>query len=109
MTNGEYITQKMAAFGINGAMLADIALSIDLDAPYTGSEEVGRALVSALEELLLQPYMSNVNENGFSVSWNRDNAGKWYLWLCKKYGVTPSDDVKSLLGISMVTDVSDLW
>lgn len=99
----------MAAFGVNEAMLADMALTIDLDAPYTGSMEVGRALVSAVEEALLQPYMSQVNENGFSVSWNRDNAGKWYLWLCKKYGVTPSDEVLPLLGISMITDVSELW
>lgn len=109
MTNREYIVQKFAAFGVNEAMLADMSLSVDLDAEYSGSVDLGKALISSLEELILMPYVSNVNENGFSVSWNRDSVAKWYQWLCRKYGVTPKADVLSELGLSTITDISDQW
>lgn len=109
MTNREYIIQKMAAFQVNEALLADISEGIDLDAPYTGDPAVGRALIKGIEEAILQPYMSSVSESGFSVSWNRDNIGRWYRWLCQKYGVTVNSDALASLGVSSIIDISDTW
>ena len=109
MTNREYIVQKMAAFGVNDAMLEDIGLTVDLDADYTSDQAFGKAFVSALEESILMPYRSNINENGFSVSWNRDGVGRWYQWLCRKYGVTPDDSILSTLGVSVITEITDRW
>lgn len=107
MTNREYIVQKLAAFQVNEAILAD--LDVNLDAEYDGSQEVGKALVYAVEELVLAPTVSNVSESGFSVSWDKGKLGQWYLWLCKKYGVTPDNDVLGLLGVPAVVEISDQW
>lgn len=112
MTIRAYISDKLKAFGISEAQFADIsAAGIDLDAEYSGgeSEAVGKALVSVMEELTLAPRVSNVSESGFSMSWDYGELGKYYLWLCKKYGVEPNDDVLSMLGVSMITDRTNLW
>ena len=109
MTNGEYIRQKLQAFDVNEAILADLSSGVNLDAPYTGEPSVGKALIKALEELILQPYLSNVSESGFSVSWNRDNVGRWYRYLCKKYGVTPNPSTLAQVGVSSIIDISDSW
>lgn len=114
MTIQEYIQQKLSAFGsLTEADIVDVCMSADIDPgeDYTADVEasVGKALCSAIEEKILAPYLSNVSESGFSMSWNRDNLAKYYWWLCRKYGVTPDDDVLSLLGISMIRDVSHLW
>ena len=101
--------QKMAAFQVNEALLADIAQDIDLDAPYTGDPAVGKALVKGIEEMILQPYMNSVSESGFSVSWNRDNLGRWYRWLCQKYGVALDPGALAALGVSSIVDISDSW
>lgn len=107
MTNREYISQRLAGFNVSEALLADSG--IDLNAEYAPSEAMGKAIVSLLEELILAPSLKNVSESGFSVSWDTANVGKWYLYLCNKYGITPNDDVLTLLGISMIKDISDLW
>ena len=108
MTNREYIMAKLKAFDISEAQLAD--LNIDLDAEYTpNSKAVGLALVSFLEELVLAPFRTNINENGFSVSWDTQNLGKYYYWLCKKYGVTPNEDITALIGMSVIKDRTDIW
>lgn len=107
MTNREYIQQKLAGFNISEALLIDSG--IDLDAQYVPSAEMGIALVSMLEELILAPSLSNVSESGFSVSWDKKNIGNWYLWLCKKYGITPNKDVLPLFGVSSIIDISDIW
>ena len=68
-----------------------------------------KAMISVIEELMLAPYMSNVNENGFSVSWDYSRIGQYYMWLCRKYGVAPDDEVVAALGLSTITDKSDIW
>lgn len=114
MTIRQYIEQKFAAIGgVTDADIADAAAAggFDADAEYGAdvSASVGVGLCSLIEEKVLAPFVSNVTENGFSISWNRDNLAKYYLWLCRKYGIEPNDDVLSLLGISMVKDMSDIW
>ena len=107
----EYISQKLRAWNIADAYLGDISLDIDLDEEYTfeDSQKVGKAMISVIEELMLAPYMSNVNENGFSVSWDYSRIGQYYMWLCRKYGVAPDDEVVAALGLSTITDKSDIW
>lgn len=114
MTIREYMQQKLSAFGsLTDADVIDVCISSGIDPgdEYTADVEasVGKALCYTIEEKILAPYVSNVSESGFSMSWNRDSLAKYYWWLCRKYGVTPDDDVLSLLGISMIRDVSDIW
>lgn len=110
MTIRQYIQQKMAAFGkLSDADLVDSGLALDSEYSEENAQEVGIALCSLIGERVLAPYVSNVSENGFSMSWNRDNLGKYYLWLCRKYGVTPNDDVLSMLGVSLIRDMSHIW
>lgn len=107
----EYISQKLRAWNITDAQLEDISSGIDLDEEYTSdnSQVVGKAMISVIEELMLAPYMSNVNENGFSVSWDYSKIGQYYMWLCRKYGVVPDNEVVAALGLSTITDKSDIW
>lgn len=107
----EYISQKLRAWNITDAQLEDISSGIDLDEEYTSDDAqvVGKAMISIIEELMLAPCMSNVNENGFSVSWDYSRIGQYYMWLCRKYGVAPDDEVVAALGLSTITDKSDIW
>ena len=107
----EYISQKLRAWNITDAQLEDISSGIDLDEEYTSDnfQVVGKAIISVIEELMLAPYMSNVNENGFSVSWDYSRIGQYYMWLCRKYGVAPDNEVVAALGLSTITDKSDIW
>ena len=91
--------------------LMDIGLDLNLDDEYTPevSDSVGKAMVSIIEELMLAPSMSQVNENGFSVSWDYSRIGQYYMWLCRKYGVDPNTDVMAALGLSTITDMTDIW
>lgn len=91
--------------------MADISTSVNLEEDYSSDNEqkVGKAMIGILEELVLAPYMSNVNENGFSVSWDYSKVGQYYMWLCRKYGVDPDNDVVAALGLSTITDKSDIW
>lgn len=113
MTVKDYITEKFRAFGITDAQLLDMEIycgfPITEDYSLENEPKVGVAMTRILEELILAPRQSSVNESGFSQSWNFDNVAKWYLYLCKKYGVTVSDEMKSVLGLSMIIDRTSDW
>lgn len=111
MKIGEYISQKFRAWNITDAQLEDAKASVNLDYEYASdnAEQVGRAMVGIIEELALAPYMSQVNENGFSVSWDYSRIGQYYLWLCRKYGIDPDTEVVAALGLSTIKDMSDIW
>lgn len=110
MTIRDYILEKMQPFGIisEGALL-DMNLPLDADYSQEVSQEVGIALTHFIEEKVLSPFVSSVNESGFSMSWDYSNLGKYYMWLCQKWGVKPNENVLSMAGISMISDVSNLW
>lgn len=113
MTVRNYISDKLRAFGITEAQLVDVCLSagldLDEDIAACAPAAVGAILVNTLEELMLAPRMTNVNESGFSMSWDFSSVGKYYLWLCRKWGVTPNDDVLGMAGLSTITDRTDIW
>lgn len=98
MTVKEYISEKLSPFGqVSEAQFLDLCLdggfSLEDDYTQSNAKSVGVAMVTLIEELILLPRMSSVNENGFSASWNLDGLSKYYLLLCKKYGITPNTDV----------------
>ena len=107
----EYSSQKLRASNITDAQSVDISPCMDLEEEYTSDDAqvVGKAMISVIEELMLAPCMSNVNENGFSVSWDYSRIGQYYMWLCRKYGVAPDNEVVAALGLSTITDKSDIW
>lgn len=113
MTIRAYISDKLKAFGISEAQLVDMSLSSGLDLESDVMEAdpttVGVTLTHTLEEVILAPKMTNINESGFSMSWNFDSVSKYYLWLCKKWGLKPNDDVLSMLGLSTIIDRTDVW
>lgn len=111
MTVKEYIASELRSFGVTEAELADIGMTVALDEEYTAgnTEQVHKALAEALPAFILKPRLSSVSENGFSASWNYDNLVKYYLWLCRRLGLTPDDTVVTLAGLSTITDKTDNW
>lgn len=89
----------------------DMSQYVNPDDEYTSeiAEVVGKGIISMLGDMLLAPCMSNINENGFSISWDYSKVGQYYMWLCKKYNVDPDDDVVAALGLSTIADKSDIW
>lgn len=113
MTIREYVTQKLQAFNTSEAVLADFMMSLgmSLDDEYTFdiAPSVGKAMASTIEGLVLAPRLSNINEGGFSMSWDFADLGKYYVYLCKKWGVPVNNDVLSATGTSAIIDVTNLW
>lgn len=113
MTIREYVTQKLSAFNLTEATMADISasLGVSLDDEYTFevASAVGKAMASSLGELILAPRLSSVNESGFSMSWDYAEVGKFYLYLCKKWGVPVNGDVLSVTGLSAIIDRTGDW
>lgn len=109
MTVKEYIQSSIPGITIPDAYFAD--MDIDLEDDYDSSmfQSVGVAMTTALAGLILAPRVKQVNENGFSMAWDTDTLGKYYLWLCKRYGITPDSEVVAMLGISSIIEISDTW
>lgn len=73
------------------------------------SQSVAESMIRFIEEMAFSPKMASINESGFSMSWDYSGLGKYYLWLCRKYGVTPNDSVLEILGLNVITDKSEEW
>lgn len=109
---GEYLQGLFRAWGVTDAQLADVALDgVDPHEEYTAEnrQAVWKAMVPLLEQLILAPYQKTISENGFSVSWDFGNVGRFYMWLCRRLGITPNEDVLDALDVSTITDRSDMW
>lgn len=113
MTIREYVSQKLQAFNLTEAVLADfvIASGLSLDDEYTSdiAPTVGKAMAQILAEVILSPRLSNVSESGFSMSWDFAGLGNYYLHLCKRWGVSVDENVVAASGTSVITDKSDMW
>ena len=113
MTVREYISQKLAAFGLTEAHYADIVHSsgICLDDVYSSenADLVGAAMIPVIEELMFIPRQSNISESGFSMSWDFSGLGKWYMLLCRRYGKKVDDDILAQSGISVICDKTSVW
>lgn len=112
MTVQEYISGELAPFFAGSSMNADmLLLPIDMSADYSTANEadVNKALISAIERLMFRPRLEQINENGFSASFSYADLGKYYRYLCAKYGIEPNADLLEASGISMIKDISDCW
>lgn len=113
MTIREYVSQILQAFNVTEAVLTDMEglLQMSLDDEYMSdiAPSVGKALAQTLEGLILAPRLSNVNESGFSMSWDFTNLGSYYLYLCRRWGVKANEDVLAASGMSAITDKTDMW
>lgn len=113
MTAIDYIREKFRAFGITESEILDMAIDCGLvltdDVSAENIQQIGVAMVHGLEELLFAPRQNSVNESGFSVNWDFGELSKYYMWLCRKYGIAISDETKEALGLSMIIDRSNTW
>lgn len=107
MTNREFITQQMRAFGVTES---DLMLSgVNLDGEVTDVSVAEKSLIPIVAKMACSPFLKNVSENGFSVSWDISKMGWWYRYLCSKYGVKPDADVMAALGMSVIIDRTNKW
>lgn len=113
MTIKDYILQELKAFDISEAQLLDMSFVGDygLEDEYNQDtmKSVGVSIAGFIEKMVLAPKLSNVNEGGFSMSWDYGELSKYYLWLCRKWGIKPNDETLSIFNISRITDKSDCW
>jgi len=106
MTVSDYITQKIGSFGmhLSEADLLDMTLnsyvSLEDEVTKENMAEVNRAIAVFIPSLLARP--TSVNENGFSVSWDKDGIKAYYSLLCKQLGI---EDVLS----SRISDATMYW
>lgn len=108
MTNGEFIRQQMQAFPLTESDLM-LVEDINIDDEMTDVSVTEKAMIPLIAKLALSPYIKNVNENGFSVSWDMSNLGWLYQFLCSKYGVKPDANVLAALGLSVIIDRTNKW
>lgn len=114
MTIREYIQMKLNAFGnISEAELLDMSISggfgLDYDYNEGTTEAVGVAIAKFIEEKVLAPSLKSVSESGFSASWDYSNLGKYYVYLCRKYGLKADKDVLAHSGVNAIIDKTDIW
>lgn len=111
MTIREYLSQKFAAFNISEAQLLDATkeqgISLDDDVDVMMPNEIGLMTIGVLGDILLAPRLKSVSESGFSMSWYVDDAYKYYLYLCRKYGVAPNEEILS--GLNTIVDKTSIW
>lgn len=92
MSIRDYIGQKLSPFGqLSEADILEFGLKSDLSPEEEMCKEilpeVEEGMVKLMPSLLLRP--DSVNENGFSVSWDKDGLLQYYLSLCSRNGITP--------------------
>lgn len=103
----EYICSLFKGIDIPEAFLVDTGL--DLEEQYSPSLNIGKQIVELAGGIINMVAIKSVSENGFSMTWDTERLGKLYLWLCRKYGIKPDDEILALIGISAITDISDTW
>lgn len=105
------MSTKLQAFNVTEAQLLDITLLQDVDledeADDFTAEQLGKLMIGSLEEVLFAPKLKTVSENGFSMSFEYEDALKYYLYLCRRWGVTPDETLIS--GMSTIVDKTSMW
>lgn len=111
MTIKEYMSQKLQAFNVTEAQLLDITLEENIDLEDEADDmtprDLGIMMIHSLENVLFAPRLKSVSESGFSMSFHYEDATKYYLYLCRKWGITPVEELLS--GINTIIDKSTIW
>lgn len=104
---------EFEAFGVTEAQILDVlsSSSLDLDDDATSENIVERQnlCLDILEGAIFRPRLKSISESGISLSYDYEGIGKWYLYLCKKLGRTPNSEIVGMLGLSAITDKTDIW
>lgn len=102
----DYIEQKLAPFGsLSEADIAEFEIKSGISAEdivtADNMEQIERGMAEIMPSLLNHP--TSVNENGFSVTWDVDGLKNFYLYLCRKYDITP----EVIAGLGIVSSYND--
>ncbi|MBQ0073617.1 MAG: hypothetical protein KBT34_05445 [Prevotella sp.] len=113
MTVKEYIGTKLTSLSLTDADFANYAIEtgVNLDDEYgaENQEVVNKGMTGLIESVMFSPRLKSISESGFSMSYDYADLGKYYMWLCRKYGIKPNDEVAAMLGISMIIDRTHDW
>lgn len=115
MTVREYMTLKLASFGeIQEAQFLDMLAASgleSLDVEYTAqtAKAAGLGMIAFIAETMLAPRVSEEGDTGSRIVYDYGGLGQYYLWLCRRWGVTPDSEVVDAIGLTTVTDRTDLW
>lgn len=109
MTNGEFISSQLAAYGITDADLLLVSEDIKVDDELTSVADAEKAMITLIAKCAMAPYQKSVSEHGLSVSWDMSGISWWYRFLCKKYGITPDETVMEALGQTVIKDRTSKW
>ena len=92
MTVGEYITDRFQTFGVSlseadlfDVTLSDPDISLETEITKENREQVLRAMTGIIPAILAMP--ESVNENGFSVQWDKSGLREYYRMLCNQLGI----------------------
>lgn len=112
MTIGDYIKQCFSSFGeISDAGIEKFAFELGFDSSSdVNSNDKKRIFDSVkkfMDKILMHP--TSVSENGHSKSWGVDTLENYAKYMFKLYGITPDDEIASLVGFSVVKDASNIW
>ena len=107
MTNGEFISEQLRAYGVTASDLLTVD-GVDLNAQLVVAD-AEKGMIALIAKLAVAPYQKSISENGFSVSWDMSKVGWWYRLLCSKYGIKPDTNVLESLGVSVIKDATNKW
>ena len=112
MTIAGYIKQRFSYIGeMSDVGASDFALDLGFNADKEVSTEdkklIGTLIDGFIEENILHP--TSVDESGFSASWSVDSIKTHIKLLLKKYGIDLNEETASVVGLSVIKDVSDIW
>ena len=112
MTIGDYIKLCFSSFGeISDTGIEKFALELGLnpssDATSNDKKQVFESINKFMDKILMHP--NSVSENGPCKSWGVDTLEKYAKEMFKLYGITPDDEITSLVGFSVVKDASNIW
>ena len=109
MTNKEEIVRQVAYIGSitdDGATLFATDFGLDPDAEADAS-----AVSAAIDRFLSDTAFrsSSISENGFSISMSNGQIRQLVRLKLLKYGITPNEDTKTMLGVSTIRDATKRW
>ena len=108
MTTSDYIKARLKGIDIDDSIFLGVGLYPDEDVEFDNMD-FGVRFCMLIEEILFMPRIKTINESGFSISWDYGDLAKYYLLLCRRYGVKPNDDALEMAGISAIYDKTDTW
>lgn len=109
MTIREFVEGNFRGLEITDAMLIGAGIE-DVEEDFDGvTTTIATALCEICKQMMFAPIRTNISENGFSESWSTDRLGKYYLYLCRRYGIKPDPDVLPSSGESRITDRTANW